>query len=460
MEIDAPYNMTGKKLFDFKLIGLGLIFLLDFNVNTIDILPDFIGLILISAGLGKAWYINENLSKAKNYINIFFLVSLSKFVWNIIYLLIDSEMFDSSLILLLTVIFSGFEFVLSILIFTDIFRAFEIFFQISGIISHAKKSDFILGLLKFFMFIKIFLAIISQVPVLITEESWDNLSMIFDLYLDADFVKNLLIPPCFIIQTLIGIFLLSLVLPFFFNIAKDKNLYDSIKSKINNMLINDNFFAVKQTLNFAFILFMAGCLFFMDFKIDGINIIPDFVICIIFMAGIFTVLMANPDIKNKKLIIYLVINFFVSGFSYITGIIYEITSGNSFSGENIKILNNLQILCSLSFYVSVILFFLIFIEFYNFIGSLQKKHLDFSVRYLNKYLTSSEKEFDRNKNIILRTAAAVFCVKILSPVLPQAGIILFFHAMILAVFVFFVIKGLYTIRDNIYSYYNNKNIKI
>lgn len=443
-----------KKLFNFKLVAIGLIFLIDFNVNTIDILPDFIALVFISAGLGKIWYINENFSQVKYYIKIFFVVAFAKFFWNIIYLILGFRTFDSSFILLLATLFSGLEFILSINIFINIFKGLEIFLQLGEKISRTKKSDFIINIFKIFIILKFILTMFTQIPVVITETAWDNLSMIFDTYLNADTVKNLLIPPCFIIQTLIGLFLLSLAVPFFFDIGNDKNFYDSIKSKINYILINDNFFNMRQNLNFAFILFMTGCIFFIDFQIDSINILPDFIICLFFLIGISTVLKINPDIKNKKLNIYLLINLFISIFYYITETVYKITKLNSFAGENVSLLNILKFSHIISFNISVIMFFLIFIEFYIFIINFQKKHIEFSVRYFNKYITLSEKNFDKNKNIVLQLAAFVFCIKILSPILPESGIVIFFHSLILAVFVFFIIRGLYMTREAVYSYYN------
>ena len=200
--------MTGRKSFNFKLIGIGLIFLIDFNINTVDILPDFIGLILIYSGIGKASYFSEDLLKAKKYLGYFIIASLVKSAGNIFYFIYGQRVFDDSLILLLTVLFSGLEFIFCIFIFADIFKSLESFFQLSGKMAHAKKSDYMFLFLKIFIILKIFLAVAIQAPVLITEVAWDRLSIFFGVYLDGDFVKNLLIPPGFIIQGLSGIFTL------------------------------------------------------------------------------------------------------------------------------------------------------------------------------------------------------------------------------------------------------------
>jgi hypothetical protein len=92
-------------------------------------------------------------------------------------------------------------------------------------------------------------------------------------------------------------------------------------------------------------------------------------------------------------------------------------------------------------------------EFYSFLLGLRRLHFEFSVRYLNKYLTSSEKNDDKNKNKILWAAAAACCFKTLSVILPQSGIVIFGHSMVLLAFVFFAVKGLFGVRDSIYGCY-------
>jgi hypothetical protein len=323
--------------------------------------------------------------------------------------------------------------------------------------AYSKKSDFVIKAIKYFIIFKSTLALFLQIPVLLTDDAWDMLSLFFNNYLVADFVKNLLAPPCFIIQTVTGLFLLSLIVPFFFEIAKDEELYDYIKTKINRELLNNHFFVTKQNLHSAFFLFMLGCLFFTDFLLDNINFLPDFMICAFLIPGIFIVRKNNPDLKIKKLTAFLAANSFISIIAYVSGMLYRISAAKAFTGENIFYLQIFRFLSAVSYQVSVVFFFLIFVEFYFFISDLRRFHIEFSVRYLNRYLASSEKNYDKNKNKIFWAAAAACCFKTLSIVLPQSGIVIFFHLLILSVFVFFAVKGLYQTRESIYSLYKIKD---
>ncbi|MCL2775839.1 MAG: hypothetical protein FWD71_21215 [Oscillospiraceae bacterium] len=458
MEHDTGYN--DRKLFNFIYIGIGLIFLIDFNVNTFDFLPDLFGVILIGAGIGKICYINEFFSKAKFYVNIFLAISSVKLALNAGSLLqiyfkgyyAYKEIFSDSVILLLTFIFSAAELFLSVNIFKKIFKGLEDYLYMSENLPQLKNLSVISSVLNIFFFVKFILTFLSQMPALFSDNNLDDLSIMFNITLNTDSIKNMLIPPCFIIQTLFGVFVLSLVIPFFFEISKDKNLYNLIKSKINYILINDIFFVLKRTLNTAFSLFIAGCLFFIDLQFDNINVLPDFMICILFMIGISLIKSTDNKIRNKKLDLYLIINLFLSLSAYISGTIYKIKAFYALT-EDMKYLIPLKLIWNLLYHSSVIIFFLIFIEFYYFIKNFQRKHLEFSITYLNKYMTSSEKNFDNNRNIIFIAASVMFSVKTLSVILPPVGIVLFIHSLLLVVFAFYIIRGLYRTREDIYSYY-------
>ena len=450
-----------RKSFNFKLIAVGLIFLVDFNINAVDFLPDIIGVALIYRGIGKAFYASGNFSGAKKYINYYFILSLFKLIWNIVYLIRGSLLFESkvsedSLILLLTSVFALTELFLSIFIFINIIKALDIFFQTDDgdRTEYENKSAFVLLILKVFFVLKFIFGIIAQSPELLTEINLDDLSGMFGVYLDAGSIKSMLTPPCFILQTLSGIFMLAVVMPFFFDIANDEDFCGFVKSRINNRLISDNLFVLKRNLNSGFLFFMTGCVFFADFRIDNINILPDFLICVFFLSGISLILNINPEIKNKKLNIYIIINIFISVFAYISSYAYRITFIGSFTGENREALLFLKASSDISHHISVIIFFLIFIEFYGFIINLQRKHLEFSSGYFNKYIASSEKNFDKNRNKIFIISAAAFCVKTASVILPESGIILFYCGAVLTAFAFFAISRLYIVRNAVYSYYN------
>lgn len=464
-DLDSDIKLTSKNLFNFKYIGISLIFLTDFNINNIDFLPDFIAVILISAGIGRIWFINENFNAVKKYAKIFYAVALSKLAFNILYFIFSDHPVFTDGVVSVNVIFviELLEMILCILIFGKIFKGIEDYLYASESNLKPETLALIIKILNIFFAVKFLLNLIPHVPVLLSASDFDALSVLFETWIDGSFLTKFLLPPCVIIQTLFGLFTLSVVFPFITEASKDNELCGLIKKKINDFLINDIFFVFKLTYKTAFSFFAAGCIFFIDLQFDNINILPDFMICILLIIGISLVKSTDLDIKNKKLDLYLIINFFVSAVSYIMGTIYKTTASRSFSDDMISAagttidINVLRIVSNVFYHSSVIIFLLIFIEFYFFIKNMQKKHLDFSTAYLSKYHISSDKNIYKNRDIIFIIAAAVFSVKTLSVLLPQdlsAGLIIFIHSLVLIIFVVFLIRGLYMTRDNIYSYYS------
>jgi hypothetical protein len=92
-------------------------------------------------------------------------------------------------------------------------------------------------------------------------------------------------------------------------------------------------------------------------------------------------------------------------------------------------------------------------EMYYFIKKLQYKHLQFSSDYLKKYFTPGEKILHKNKDKLFIAGSAAFSVKTLAAVLPQDGLIMFIHSLILIVFSCWVIRTLILTKENIFSYY-------
>ena len=448
--------MRQEKLFNFKYIGIALIFLIDFNINNIDILPDFIAVFLILKAIGKTYFINESFAEARVYLKVFYIVSIIKFTAGMIYLLVlrSSHSDYDSMIMTMTFIFVIFELGLSVLIFKRIFRGLEEFSYMSGSFNNMKTAGTALNILIIFFIIKSVLTFAVQTPFLLSDSDLESLSLSFNTFFTPAFLKDLLLPPCFIIQTLLGIFMLSIVAPFFFNIAKDQKMCDYINSKITSKLTEDFFFKLRLNLKSAFAFFIAGCVFFVDLRLEQIIFLPDFMICVLFFLGVSQIAGNDRDMINKKLNIYLLINFVISTAAYILNSIYSVRIFTAFADQRPD-LYNLKILADLFYHISVILFFLIFIELYYFIKKLQHKHMQFTSDYLKKYFTAGEKLLYKNKNLVLRTGAAVFCVKTGSSVLPRDnGLIMFLYVLTLTIFTVWAIKLLVSAKENIYNYYN------
>lgn len=448
--------MHKKNLFDFKYIGIALIFLVDFNINNIDILPDFIAVLLILKAAGKIYFVNESFAEVRTYLKVFGVVSVVKFAAGVLYLIFlrDSYVKIENLMLTATFTLALFELVLSILIFKRIFKGLEQFSFMSGSFEKIKSANTVMNILNIFFAVKFVLTFVVQIPVLLSESDLEFLSLSFNnTFFTTDILINLLIPPCFIIQTLAGIFALSITVPFFNGVSKDKKLYEHIDSTITGRLTEDFFFRLRLNLKSAFAFFIAGCIFFVDMRLENIIFLPDFMICVLFFLGVAQISGNDSSMINKKLNLYLLINCFISAISYVLNSIYSVRIYSAFADQLSK-LYHLKTFADLFYHASVILFVLIFIEFYYFIKKLQYKHMEFSSGYLKKYFTAGEKVLYKDRNKIFIFGGFVFSVKTLEAILPQDGLVMFLHSLVLIAFTVWAIKSLISAREDIYNYYN------
>ena len=446
-----------RKSFDFKYIVIALIFLIDFNIENLDILPDFMAVFFISKAIGKAWFINESLAEARTLLKVFYAVSLAKFALGIVYRLFlrGPNIEYNSLSMMFTFIFALFELILLILIFKKIFISFEQFSFMSGSFDSTLNARTVANVMNIFFIVRSAATFAAAAPWLLSDHDLDALSMrsnIFTHFTHADIV-NMVTPPSFIIQTLMGIFMLSVAAPFFARLSKDSVLCEAVEAKITRRQREDFFFGLKLNLKSAFAFFTAGCVFFVDLWFEQVNFLPDFIICVLFFLGVTQIAGNDREMINKKLNVYLLLNIPVSITAYILQSIYSVRLFYAFAAE-LPALNNLKIAADLFYHASVILFFLTFIEFYYFIKKLQYKHTEFAAGYLNKYFTADEKVLYKNRNKVLIFGAVIFCIKTLAVLLPRDdGLVPFLYSLALIIFAVWAVRALLLVKENIYSCY-------
>lgn len=107
----------------FTLILAGLFFLIVPTVNVIDIFPDFIGYLLIFAGLAKLKRIDGYMEKSAHYALVMALVNLSKPIV-LVFCLTDYSDAQTSNITTATLIYLVIELIFGILLFKNLFAGF------------------------------------------------------------------------------------------------------------------------------------------------------------------------------------------------------------------------------------------------------------------------------------------------------------------------------------------------
>lgn len=107
----------------FSLILSGLFFLIVPTVNVVDLFPDFIGYLLIFAGLAKLKRIDAYMEKSAHYALVMALINLAKPV-ALLFCLTDYSDAQSSNITTATLIFLVIELIFGLLLFKNLFSGF------------------------------------------------------------------------------------------------------------------------------------------------------------------------------------------------------------------------------------------------------------------------------------------------------------------------------------------------
>lgn len=285
----------------FKLILAGLVFFFNPCINLVDIFPDFIGCILISAGLYKLADIEDRFAYARKISNYLIPIYVAKFLLSF---MLMARWKDG--LLPFTFAYSVGEIILMIVFSVSLFGAIENMANLYDGEKHITASGNLCKVSIIFAIIKNALAFIPEAFVLVRQDPDLNLSY------NARPSQTLLQAKPFVILffTLIvlvaGIYFLSENIKFFGAISKDKKFIKNL-SDIYSERILENEKLMNRRAFFKFIVLMIiGSLLLLDLVVDAVNILPDVIAYAVMLWGMLS-LGDRVELKDKRRIFALFI---------------------------------------------------------------------------------------------------------------------------------------------------------
>ena len=292
------------KYFGLGFAAVSAIFLFNPDIAIIDVLPDFIGYILLSVSMYFARDLSPHFENARRKFRTLTLVTLLKtlsLLW--VFGGLTSAQERPTMMLLLAFCFSLCELIWGIPAWRSLVEGFIIHAQTSGgefplAEKGAKKNrpgknvsisfrDFT----AFFMIWKAFFSNIAEFSVL-SSHSYDDTA--FDWYNFIGLYRIVAIFAC----TVVCLIWLFRAISFFRGILRDDALISSLKEKYEkNVLPNKGLF-IRRDISFVLGLFCVAVLTSVDFYIDGVNVVPDTLTAIL-LAWFFIRL--KPYFKQYKL---------------------------------------------------------------------------------------------------------------------------------------------------------------
>ena len=287
------------KRINFIYIALSLVFLFNPNISTIDLLPDFIGYILLCISLTKLADLNETISEAQTGFKRMIIVDVCKLLslmWTF-GMSVTTER-ESSL-LLWAFVFGLLEIVIGVPAFIKLFKGLgELgnFYPNETVLAFNEKKNYTEKIKKatvIFIILKAVLCVLPEFSSL-TTYSYEENAGIMNLYRFIGVLRLFAMLPVFIV----GIVWIIRIILYFARLNKDKTFVDALsESYVNNVLPKDGLF-VKRNIKLAkFILFFA-ILFSVDFRLENVNLLPDCISAVLFIA-FFVIISMRTNLPKR-----------------------------------------------------------------------------------------------------------------------------------------------------------------
>ena len=286
MEQSLP-KKKNKIVFSVLYMILGSIFLFNPDVMIIDVLPDFIGYLLILWGIRNLVDLNERFASARRLFFRCLMVGIFQIIgiWFLFSFLGDSD--RPAMTLILTMLVVAGNSVFGILGFKAMFEGF---YKVSA---QASDDSYMVSVRKnkkmnevdrikiwtYVLFIvRGVFAIMPELSSLSTDE-YSTVSPMFE-HISAMRILSFIPPLIF------GIIWLVKTIRFWRRAGKDQTMLPFIENKYLNEIAPNEGLAIHHAFKSSTVAFSAGAILFMPLFIDSTNFLPGFISALCFAIGI------------------------------------------------------------------------------------------------------------------------------------------------------------------------------
>ena len=287
-----------KKLFGFAYVIAGFVFLANPYIDMLDILPDFIGYLLILAGISRMAKLDDRLTLAAQkltYLAVLSVLRLFAFAYFLSY--------DSTMTLLLTFSFGVAEVILILVCFSDFFGGIEYLlrryegYKALSLISNIKFLTLV------FYIIKIVLCVLPDTIAILEVEAATDISA-SPVYMEIVGYKEYAIMLFALIVLILGIWWYREILKYFKAINEDAQFLSALEKAYKEQVSTEREPSKVTCIRLSFILTALGLVFYVDIFASMIDILPDFVAALLMWGGVIALRKAG-----KKLNIFFVLAF-------------------------------------------------------------------------------------------------------------------------------------------------------
>ncbi len=276
-----------KRLIKFYLLAAGFVFLANPYIDMLDLLPDFIGYLLIYSGVSVLARLDDRLALASQKLIYLAILSFARFAAFV--LTLGS---DSSMILMLTFTFGVAEILLISVFLNDFFGGFEYLLQRYGGYEALSGLSNIRFLSLVFYLVKIILCVVPNLVAIAEVEAIVDISASTVLTEIVAF-KPYAVILFFTVTLIFGVWWYNETRKYFSAIKKDEGFNIKINEVYAKEAADAESHSAISSIRVSFLLTAAGFVFLLDITVGKIPILPD-------MAATLLIWWGARALKSRK----------------------------------------------------------------------------------------------------------------------------------------------------------------
>lgn len=301
----------------FSYLIAGCIFFFLPNFNIMDIMPDFIGCLLILKGLSKISDLTPRLYDTREMFTKALYLYIAKFVLSFSVPYFANK--DDGYILIFTFTFAVLETCLVIPAFAKMLEGLTHLGDRADTPVVFRSHGELNTISYIFLYVKTWLPVLPDLSYISKPEYSQNVTSNSGFYLSN--YRTLLVSFSFLVTVVIGIIWLSYVIKYFSSLNNDKAFILYLQKKYETEVLTNKGLFIRRNIKSSFFIMTIGLFFMLDFLIDNVNVIPDFI------AGLFILIssiMLRKNCNTNKMTAFSIVFLSASFFSWTVLCIYAI----------------------------------------------------------------------------------------------------------------------------------------
>jgi len=448
-----PKKRKNKDLYmNIKFILIGLFFLINPNIEVFDILPDFIGLIFIMKGISHLAATDEKAGIARKHLMICTYINAAKTLT----LLLQGVISESEMtwMLIFTLCFGTGEAVLMFLAFINLDRSLNYTGMIYSATNVYDRSSSFTGFTLAFIGLRTFMSILPEFVYLL-DIDYGNVDTVL---INWEFVTLLLYGLNVIVVLAMGIVWYINSRSYWKTVGAESDYLERIEEKYQKEVGTNIPLLTYRAFKTEALLLAIAAIFMICIRLDGIDILPDFVSAVLLGAAALRLKKLYPKHFKKALIasaLFLIVSAseWWLWFEYCTSYYDTSTAAISFSEtmqiffySSIEAYNNYIYLTVLDF-VKVISALLAFGSFIPCINEIVRDHTGAIAEIREEVTIKKTKRIQKSLNIYTCIFAVI---AVISLVFDPISVLVYFDLPIF-IFITMILGIIFTVYVWIYT---------